>query len=175
VAEGAATLLRALQRRGLPRLATIGTSGLLVIILLAPLGVGALAGGWSTDSRLEVYRQIGQWLEANTPPEASVGLLEVGIVGYYAERPVADFAGLIQPEVARRFTPSTTYQESAGWTIRTYEPDYVLLHRGTFAEIADSDWFRAAYAPLHEFANRQYLWLTLYARRRTDVGQSEVP
>ncbi|MFN2225770.1 MAG: hypothetical protein ACK2UY_05675 [Anaerolineae bacterium] len=175
VAEGAAALLRAVGRIRLPRPAAIGLAGLLVITLLAPLVAGVLAGHWSTDPRLETYREIGQWLEAYTPPGASVGLLEVGIVGYYAQRPVVDFAGLIQPEVARRFTPSTTYQESATWTIQDYEPDYVLLHQGLFAGIIDSDWFRASYEPRHEFANRQNLWLTLYERRRASLGLSEVP
>ncbi|MEJ2211987.1 MAG: hypothetical protein P8129_23550 [Anaerolineae bacterium] len=175
VAEGTAALLRALKRRGLPRLATVGLSGLLVIVLLAPLVAGLLSGSWNPDPRLGVYREIGQWLEANTPPGASVGMLEVGIIGYYARRPVVDFAGLIQPDVARRFTASTTYQESATWTIRTYEPDYVLLHRGPFSELANSDWFLAAYTPRHEFANQQQLWMTLYERRRMDLGQSEAP
>lgn len=175
VAEGAAGLLRALLRIGLHRLATAGLTGLLLITLLPPLVAGVLAGSWNTDPRLGVYREIGQWLEAHTPSEASIGLLEVGIVGYYARRPVVDFAGLIQPEVARRFTASTTYQESATWTIQKYEPDYVLLHQGPFSGIAGSDWFQSTYAPLREFANPQHLWMTLYQHHRVSLGQSEVP
>jgi hypothetical protein len=162
VAEGAATLLRSLPRLGLPRLATVGASGLLLLALLGPLVAGVLSSSWSTDPRLQVYRETGQWLEAHTPPGASIGLLEVGIVGYYAQRPMIDFAGLIHPEIARRFTATMTYQESAAWTIQTYEPDYVLLHQGSFSDVADSDWFQSACLPLHDFANQQHLWLTLY-------------
>lgn len=162
VAEGTALLLCALPRLGLTRLATVGTSGLLLIALLGPLTAEVLAGSWGTDPRLEVYREAGQWLEAHTPPEASVGLLEVGIIGYYARRPMIDFAGLIHPEIARRFTTSTTYQGAAAWTIQTYQPDYVLLHQGPFSGIADKDWFRSVCVPLHDFANQQHLWLTLY-------------
>jgi hypothetical protein len=164
VAEGTGVLLRTLPRLGLPRLATIGTSGLVLIALLSPLVTGALSGGWSTDPRLEVYRETGQWLQGHTPPGASIGLLEVGIVGYYSQRPMIDFAGLIRPEVARRFTASTTYQESATWTIQTYEPDYVLLHQEPFSEVADSDWFRLAYTPVRDFANQEQLWMRLYQR-----------
>ncbi len=168
VAEGTSALLRSLPRLRLPRLATMGVTGLLSIALLGPLIAGVLAGSWRGDPRLRVYRETGQWLEAHTPPGASIGLLEVGVVGYYAQRPVVDFAGLIQPEVARRFSTSTTYQESATWTIQTYEPDYVLLHHGIFPGITDSDWFQSTYAPLRDFANQQELWMTLYQR-------SEVP
>ncbi len=175
VAEGAAALLRALQRAGMPRLVTIGATGLLLIALLGPLMTGVLAGSWAADPRLELYREIGQWLEAHTPAGASIGLLEVGIIGYYARRPVVDFAGLIQPEVARRFTAATTYQESATWTIQTYQPDYVLLHQGAFSGIAASEWFQSAYAPLRDFANQQHMWLTIYQHNRVSLSRSKAP
>jgi len=39
------------------------------------------------------------WSESakdNTPPDALVGALEIGAIGYYSDRPIVDFAGLIQ-------------------------------------------------------------------------------
>ena len=68
VAEGTAALLHSLQRHQIPRLATIGATGLLSITLLAPLVTGVLIGHWNTDPRLGVYREAGQWIEAHTPP-----------------------------------------------------------------------------------------------------------
>lgn len=175
VAEGVAALLGAISRTRLPRPATVGLTGLLLISLLAPRATRMMATYRSPDPRVETYREIGQWLDTHVPPGASVGLLEVGIIGYYARRPVVDFAGLIQPDVARRFTASTTYQESAAWTIQTYEPEYVLLHQTDFASITASEWFRSAYVPLREFANRQDLQLALYERQRASLDQSELP
>jgi len=165
VAEGMVVLLRLLARLRLPQAVSTGLTGLSLIILIAPLLMGTVEAGWRPDPRLEVYREIGQWLATHTPPQATVGALEVGIIGYYAQRPMVDFAGLIQPDVARRFTSTTTYQESAAWAIQHYRPDYLLLHGDSFAVVAESGWFQADYLAVRQFTSRSSLWLTLYRRR----------
>jgi hypothetical protein len=182
VAEGAVTLVRGLARggrglglgglQGQSRLPLLSLTGLLLLTLVAPLIQGLVWAGWRSDPRLGLYTEIGQWLAVHTPVDATVGALEVGIIGYHAQRPVVDFAGLVQPEVARGFTASSTYQDSATWAIQAYRPDYVLLHRDLFATVAESEWFGAAYQPTREFMNgwaepgNPYggLRLTLYRR-----------
>ncbi len=82
----------------------------------------------SPDPRLAFFRPVGQWLAQNTSPQASVGALEVGIIGYYAQRPMVDFAGLIQPDIAAQLT--TTYEEAAIWAVDQYQPDYLALFSG---------------------------------------------
>ena len=129
--------------------------------------VGITSVGWRTDTRLEVYRQVGRWLADHTPLQATVGTLEVGIIGYHAQRTMVGFAGLIQPDVARQLAVSTTYQDSAAWAIQTYRPDYVVLHGGTFDAIAGSDWFRAGYEFVRDFAGSGTLWMKLYRRSAT--------
>jgi hypothetical protein len=168
VAEGTMVLLRSVSRIKMPRLVLIAATGLVLLVLLAPQMSGVIWASWRDDPRLEVYTEIGQWLEANTPPQASVGALEVGIIGYYARRTMIDFAGLIQPDVARRFTSTTTYQESTAWAIQTYQPDYVVLHAEAFAAVSGSDWFQTTYHPVRDFADTKAQWLTLYRR-------SEIP
>jgi hypothetical protein len=166
VAEGAAVLLRTIGRARLPRIWPIAAAGLLLIALLAPFVAGTMATGWNTDPRMTLYRDAGQWLEANTPAASTIALLEAGIIGYYARRPVIDFAGLIRPEVARRFTANATYQDAAVWTIQAYEPDYVLLHPDFFSDVSESGWFRAAYTPVRNFASEQGPWITIYRRSK---------
>jgi hypothetical protein len=163
VAEGVVALLRLLAERW-PRALLIGASGLLLIALLAPLAGGGISLGWRADPRMAVYREIGQWLQANTPLQASIGTLEVGAIGYYANRPMVGFAGLIQPEVAEHLTPSGAFLDSAVWAIQTYQPDYVVLQREAFGGVAESDWFQVAYAPVRDFTNEEQLWLTVYQR-----------
>jgi hypothetical protein len=90
------------------------------------------------DQRVNIYRAIGTWLGAHTPADAVIGTLEVGIIGYYAERPMVDFAGLIQPEVAKHLTQSTTYEDAALWAIERYQPDYVVLRKGDFGHLRQS-------------------------------------
>ncbi len=163
VAEGTVTALRAIGRLRLPRSLVFSASGLAVVALLLPLLVQVMAVGWSEDPRVEVYREIGRWLQERTEPEESVGVLEAGIIGYYAERRIVDFAGLLQPEVAQRLGPSSTYEDSAAWAIQRYWPDYVLLHASSFTRVTLSDWFRASYQPVQAFTS-QAERLELYAR-----------
>ena len=172
VAEGAVAVIRSLARLSSSRMLMIGLAGLLLVILVAPLVMGMIWAGWYSDPRLDVYREIGEWLAAHTPSGASVGALEVGIIGYYADRTMIDFVGLIQPDVARRLTPTSTYEDSAAWAIETYRPDYIVLPASAFPGLVESDGFLAAYAPVRDFVShpsrlqsRQPLWLTLHRRR----------
>ena len=90
-----------------------------------------------SDMRFGIYRAAGEWLEKNTSPADSVGTMEVGIIGYYAHRPMVDFAGLIQPEVAELLTQNTTYEEAAVWAVRKYQPRYVVLASGLYPLLDD--------------------------------------
>lgn len=164
VAAGAVALLRLLGRWRAPHWVAIAATVVLVLLLLVPVVKGAVWVVSTSDARLDVYTEIGQWLEAYTPPQASVGALEVGIIGYYARRPIVDFAGLIQPDVARRFEAETTYQESADWAVQTYQPEYVVLHSEAFSGLAEKDWFKEEYLPVRDFANEREQTLTVYRR-----------
>ena len=88
----------------------------------------------NADPRFPVYRDIGLWLKENTPPEAQIGTIEVGIIGYFADRPMLDFAGLIYPQVAQQLSNSTTYEDAAFWAASNQRLDFVILPRGAFSE-----------------------------------------
>ncbi len=107
--------------------------------LIGILVVPQLLGTWRLhqrpDPRGRIYRDVGLWLSQHTPPQARVGTLEVGIIGYYARRYMVDFAGLIQPEVAQQMDVDTTYADTARWAIETYRPDYLVLDPAWFPEL----------------------------------------
>ena len=42
---------------------------------------------------------VAGWLANNTPPDALIASHDIGAIGYFAERPLLDLAGLISPEV----------------------------------------------------------------------------
>ena len=42
---------------------------------------------------------VAEWLSTNTPPGALIASHDIGAIGYFAERPLLDLAGLISPEV----------------------------------------------------------------------------
>ncbi len=112
-----------------------------------------------------VYRRVGEWLATHTDPQATVGLMEVGIIGYYSERHVVDFLGLIQPEVARALSYRNLY-----WAIPHYRPDYIVLvgvNPLYSYYLADDQWFRRVYAPVQTFADERF-WagpVTIYRRQ----------
>lgn len=89
----------------------------------------------SPDPRVAIYRAAGEWLAAYTPTNAVVGALEVGILGYYARRPMVDFAGLIQPEVAAKLTGGSNYEYAAIWTVEFFHPRYLVLFPGDFPQL----------------------------------------
>lgn len=107
-----------------------GLGLLLLALALRPLVGGVAFLRAHPDARQAIYRSAGEWLREHTPPGARVGALEVGIVGYYAERPMVDFAGLIQPPVAAQLGPASSYDNAAIWAFERYQPGYLALTDG---------------------------------------------
>ena len=111
----------------------------LLFIVLAILsifqGINTYNFTQTPDKRIFLYRSVGEWLHENTQEKDQIGMLEVGIIGYYSERSVIDFAGLIQPEVARQMRADTTYEDTARWAIETFHPSYLVLSPEVFPEL----------------------------------------
>ncbi|MCS6881968.1 MAG: hypothetical protein RMK84_08295 [Oscillochloridaceae bacterium] len=136
-AMGAATLAAWLRQRRAARIGVVIVAVLIVMVLAAQ--VRALTGMLTQpDPRLSLYRAAGQWLAANTGVSDRVGALEVGIIGYYSGRPMVDFAGLIQPEVARVIAKGGSYDAAARQAISVYRPAY-LVNQETALPLVSSD------------------------------------
>jgi len=122
---------------GFPPISIIISIGIIAILSLGLItGIKRLRQ-WS-DTRLPIYRATGEWLKTNTPNDARVATLEVGIIGYYAERPIIGFAGLIQPEVGKQLNLKSTYEDAAQWALSRYHPEYLVLHAGHFTRLEQS-------------------------------------
>jgi hypothetical protein len=145
-----------------PRLSSPIPTLLFFMILVIPLLPGQIQ--WAGDipvqtSRLDIYRAVGQWLDANLPPDASVGALEVGIIGYFAHRPMVDFAGLIQPEVAGQLNNGTTSDDAALFAAYKYQPDFLVLQEGYFPKL-DQAFVSPNCQAVTTFAGDQYSYPT---------------
>lgn len=116
------------------------------------------------EVKTDVYRRVGEWLAANTPADADVGVTEVGVMGYYAERRMVDFLGLLRPDVAQALA-----RGDPAWALFHYQPDYLALTEVNplySYDIRRDEWFRAAYAPVRQFADERF-WggpVTVYQR-----------
>ncbi len=51
------------------------------------------------------------WLAENTPPDAVIATHDIGAIGYFAERPLLDLAGLITPEIIPLLADETAVSE----------------------------------------------------------------
>lgn len=117
------------------------------------------------EAKVDVYEQAGRWLHDRTPADALVGVTEVGVMGYYAGRPMLDFLGLLEPEVADALGRGDLY-----WALLRYQPDYLALTAVSplYAyDLRADPWFQAAYAPVETFHDPRF-WgspLTVYRRR----------
>lgn len=87
------------------------------------------------DNRLAIYQVAGQWLNTHTPGQATVGTIETGIIGFYARRPMIDFAGLLYPDVAAQLGAGKSYEDAALYVVRHYQPDYLVLQQSLFPKL----------------------------------------
>lgn len=125
------------------------------------------------EAKVEVYRRVGEWLKTHTPQDALIGVTEVGVIGYYSERTMVDFLGLVHPDVARALQNGNIQ-----WALLYYQPDYVVLTRVNplySYDVRADEWFKAAYTPVQVFEDKRF-WggpVTVYQRRvpRYEVAQ----
>lgn len=106
------------------------------------------------EAKVDVYRQVGEWLAANTPATATVGVSEVGVMGYASGRPMVDFLGLIQPDAAAALA-----RGDPAWTLQTYQPDYLALTAINPLYNVDpraDAWFQTAYRPVQRFDGARF-------------------
>ena len=150
--------LARIAQRFLSHWGTVACVSMLVLLPFFAQGRSLDALRQANDPRLTVYQQAGEWLQRETPQNASVGTLEVGVIGYHAHRRMIDFAGLIQPEVALQLTPSSSYQAAAIWAVDRFRPDYLVLQDGLFLGLEEHLARVARCQSLQTFSHPAYAW-----------------
>jgi hypothetical protein len=119
------------QRRGLVASVSLG----ILVTLYVALSLGYTAATWwYTDQRAEGYerahRSLATWLQETAPPDASVALMDIGIVGYYSQLRIIDLTGLTENTIAR--APGA-FQE------KVYDPAYVLDQEPRYVILVSQD------------------------------------
>ena len=103
------------------------------------------------------FRAIGEWFNQNTPRDATVAVNDVGIIGYYADRAMIDFLGILQPDVTHAVGRNDLF-----YTIPHYLPDYIVLGETPVIyniTLQDDLWFAAYYKPLKTFSTERFVQL----------------
>ena len=99
------------------------TFGLLLLLFLL---LGAQSYGQDVAFIEGEMVDAAQWLAANTPPEALIAAHDIGAIGYFAERPLLDLAGLISPQII----PLLADESGLAAYVRTSEADYLVTAPG---------------------------------------------
>ena len=118
----------------------------------------------------DIYREAGEWLNRHTPPEALIGVSEVGQLGYYADRCMVDYLGLLQPEVAAALGRRDVY-----WWLPHYAPDYLVLGGPSLYgyPLGPDDWFNQVYREVERFEDPRYRTPKVIYARRLDLPPLE--
>ena len=117
------------------------------------------------EAKGDIYREIGTWLNTHTAEEATVAVIEVGIMGYYADRAMVDFLGLLQSDVAEALARNDLF-----YALPAYLPDYIVLGQGLAVYnlwLGGDEWFREAYVPVERFDDPRFWGTPLFVFRRT--------
>jgi hypothetical protein len=115
---------------------------------------------------LVIYEDAGRWLHANTPPGASIGYQEIGFLGYYAQRPIVDPLGLLDPAI-----PPHIAKQDFTWAYREHLPEYILERNGdSYGGMRDQEWFQRGYKPIHTFTTPRAPDMTLTVFQRVTAA-----
>ncbi len=125
----------------------------------------------------DAYEETGRWLAANTPADATAGMVEIGQVGYFSERHVEDYLGLVRQDAAEMLARGDRYSWFA-----SYAPDYLVLHRPSDEPIAIysfllelDPWFQASYTPVHRVDDPRYAHGEVIVYQRTTPPREMKP
>lgn len=73
-----------------------------------------------------------------------------------------DFAGLLQPETARQFSPSTSYAHAGVWAMHRYRPDYLVFHGQADLLFQADAQFASHCQTVHSLESAAYMPLVIY-------------
>jgi hypothetical protein len=101
---------------------------LAVIAAAALLLQGAKAAGIARDYQMyrneSSLKEVGLWLKANTPSEATILLEPLGYIGYYSGRRMFDDAGLVTPKAVALLLQGVSRNEY----YKYFDADYAVAH-----------------------------------------------
>ena len=121
------------------------------------------------ETKVDVYERVGRWIAANTPITATLGVTELGVMSYYAQRYTIDFLGLTQPA----HIANIRHGDFLAGLLRE-QPDFVAL--SNINAIYDVNpqrdgWFTQIYTPVVTFEDARF-WgspVTVWQRTRAPI------
>lgn len=121
---GAVWIFNGLKVQGISRVPGRWRRPLSIAVAIAVLGTIAL-GIRRTPSGYccQHYVKAGEWLRENAAPDAVIAATEIGEIGWFADRPVVDYLGLLN----ERQVPALAKGDLTEW-LEISPPDYWVVH-----------------------------------------------
>jgi hypothetical protein len=114
--------------------------------------------------RKTVYTDVGRWVNQHTEPNASLGYIEIGWIGYYSRRRIIDQLGLVNPGIAE----ASTQRKDFMFAFRKLRPDYIVYNPAFdpwMDPLGYKEWLHKNYAPVQSFHVEGSPTLTIYHKR----------
>ena len=101
--------------------------------------------------KLVAYREAGLWLNEHSVPGSSVASIEVGVLGYFSDRPIIDILGLTYPNVTQYIKSGQLHK-----ILEDFQPDYYVRNTnfdawGMSLSIHESEFFKNHYIKVASF------------------------
>lgn len=145
---------------------------ILVGMLLLPFLVSYVQTSWKSvhgpkwSARLPAYREAALWIKENSTPDESLAATEIGVLGFYSQRPLEDLLGMVNPKVFP-FIPQRDFR--GAFLVQPAEFVVALSRknqRSHLANLARTRWFRKAYEEVARFDQRNRRgFVTVYRRK----------
>lgn len=95
------------------------------------------------------YREAGLWLAEHAPKNTTIGMIEIGIIGYHVPNTILDTMGLVSPDMRLH---QTGWTDTLVYAINAYRPEYfVVLKKTAWEPIQSQWWFSDFYESVAEF------------------------
>ena len=140
-----------LRKRITPKILALPVMALFIYFAFSSI---TLIGSKATPWRQQSYMEAAAWLKTNTPANSTVASSEIGYLGYYSDRYMIDYVGLLSTQSAEWVGQGNLF-----YWIYYYQPDYWVVHNPPWSleEATRLPWFKTAYTPVATFKG-----LTIY-------------
>lgn len=157
-AEGVACVLALVGQLGETRrwhgwryMQITGAILLAVVMLSAQMASLAHMRSSTIPPHNQTYISVGNWLRENTPTDATVAAIEIGIIGYYSDRKIIDTMGLITPGMTDHLSD---WMQTARYAVLRYLPDYIVgTQRTAWVHLPTEPWFQEMYEAIKDIHN----------------------
>ncbi len=136
-------------RLGRWRLGDLIILGLVVMALLVQVYAVRIWGNRYVNDVRSINQgdvAAGQWLAANTPPDARIAANDIGAIAYFGQRSIFDMMGLASPEAIDVWSGTDRVPDERNLQLKelllSQEVDYVAIFPSWFPRLAGDPMFR---------------------------------